>query len=146
MKELNNIVFYRIDRAMRSYRQMAQRRFKERGIDVTVDQWMVLKSLKEDPSITQMELAQQVFRDNASVTRMINLLVEKSYLTRQAHPKDRRRYSLHVTELAEEVLRDMEPIILTNRAEALKGVTLEDIERVKSIMDNIARNCNDSNE
>lgn len=141
MSELNQIVFYHIDRAIRSYRHLAQQRFKAEGIEITVDQWIVMKCLVENPDSTQMELAEKVFKDNASVTRILNLLVKQKFIRRTISKTDRRRTDLKVTEAGMEIIDRMAPIIQENRAKALNGISPEEIEMIRRTMSRIQSNC-----
>ena len=85
MEKLNSIIFYNIDKAIRSYRNFAQRQLKLHGFNITIDQWLIIKAILENPGITQNEIGDLVFKDNASVTRMIELLVKSEFITRTVH-------------------------------------------------------------
>ena len=86
--KLENVIFYTIDKSIRSYRVFAQKRLREHGYSITIDQWLILKVLMENPGIMQQEVAEMVFKDNASITRIIDLLVKSNYLKRTVNPKD----------------------------------------------------------
>ncbi|MES2589922.1 MAG: MarR family transcriptional regulator [Bacteroidota bacterium] len=141
MESLDNIVFYTIDRAIKTYRQFAQQQLKKNGFEMTVDQWIVLKCILQNPEITQSEIAQAVFKDSASVTRIIALLVKSKYLKSKANPSNRRRVVLTITALGLETLEEMEKVIKKNRKTALKTIKKKDIERIKVLMNQISENC-----
>ena len=122
MEKLDSIIFYTIDKAIRSYRQYAQKQLKLRGIEITVDQWLVLKALLENPKAQQNELSEQVFKDAASVNRIISLLVKNGYMDRKVDAKNRRLTILKVNAKGLQILSDMEGIIQQNREVALAGV------------------------
>ena len=87
-----------LDRTARKVKQYAQQQFKQGGFDVTVDQWLVLKNLAENPELSQTELANLVFKDHPTLTRILDLLYKKGYIIRVQHPQDRRSFQLHLTE------------------------------------------------
>ena len=62
-----------LDRTAKRVKQYAQRRFKELGFNITVDQWIVLKHLHEQEDMKQNALAELVFKDNPTLTRIIDL-------------------------------------------------------------------------
>ncbi|WP_156123715.1 hypothetical protein [Flavihumibacter sp. ZG627] len=66
--------FLQYRQAIRAYRQYAQNQVRDNGFDIMIDQRLVMKSLLENPVIKQQDLAESVFKDNASVTRNIELL------------------------------------------------------------------------
>ena len=73
MEKLKDITFYTMDKAIRTYRNFAQKKLKENGYKITIDQWLIIKAILENPGISQQELGEKVFKDNASVTRIIEL-------------------------------------------------------------------------
>lgn len=141
MEKLNNILFYSLEKAIKSYRQFAQRSLVQNGFDVTIDQWLVLKAVSDNPAWTQQQIAEITFKDYASVTRIIDLLVKKRYLSRIIHEQDRRRFNLTPTESAAKILIAMQPVIESNRKVALKGITTEQASQLQHILNAIIQNC-----
>lgn len=141
VEKLDSIIFYKIDRAIRTYRQFAQARLKALGHQITIDQWLVIKCLIENPKIQQNEISELVFKDAASVNRMINLLVEAKYLKRKINKSDRRKMDILVTKKALEAIDAMDQVIPTNRATALNGLTHEEMQVATKVMTQIASNC-----
>ena len=144
MEKLNDITFYTIDKAIRTYRMYAQKKLKENGFTITIDQWLIIKSILENPGISQLELGEKVFKDNASVTRIIELLVKANYLNRELHPNDRRKSNLIVTEEGKLVIENVYAVVLQNRKTALNGITMEELEILNKTLKTIINNCNQS--
>lgn len=142
MEKLDQIFFYSLEKAIKTYRQFAQRNLASKGFDLTIDQWLVLKSITENPDWAQNEIAEAAFKDFASVTRIIDLLVKKGYLTREIHSEDRRRFKLEPTFKATNILKVLEPITKGNREIALKGISNQDVAVVQKYMIRIIENCN----
>lgn len=141
LEKLDSIIFYTIDKAMRSYRQFAQSELKRHGFTITIDQWLIIKCLLENPEMSQIEISERVFKDNASVTRIIELLVKAKYVSRKVNKQDRRRSLLTVTKLGEETIEAVNKLVLVYRAKALNGVSLEEIDNTMRIMTIISENC-----
>ena len=141
MEKLDSIIFYSIDKAIRSYRQFAQNQLKKHGFSITVDQWLVIKCLMENPQLTQVEVAELVFKDNASVTRIVNILVESEYLVRKTNKIDRRRTELTVTQKGKDVIAAVDALVLANRKQALDGVNDDELACTARTMQFIYENC-----
>lgn len=141
MEKLNNIIFYNIDHSIRLYRMYAQKKLREHGFKITIDQWLVIKCILENPTITQHELSELVFKDNASVTRIIDLLVKANYLEKEINPEDRRKFILHVTQKGEEIIKNVQEIVLQNRNKALKGIDAKELEIADAVLRKIITNC-----
>ena len=73
-EEMYNSYSFLLDRTARRVKQYAQQKFKEMDFNVTVDQWLVLKHLYENESMKQNELAELLFKDNPTLTRIIDIL------------------------------------------------------------------------
>lgn len=141
MEKLKDITFYTIDKAIRSYRVYAQKRLKEFGFKITIDQWLVIKSIMENPDITQQEIGEMVFKDNASVTRIIELLVQSGYLERSVNMEDRRKSNLKVTLSGKQIIKKVHGLVLENRKTALDGITLNELDILNKTLNQIIRNC-----
>lgn len=141
MEKLDGIIFYTIDKAIKAYRQFAQRRLYEAGLEITIDQWLVMQALTEKPDISQQEISERVFKDAASVTRIIDLLIKKNYLVRKMHDSDRRRYHLEITPEGRILMKDIAKVVAQNRAIALHDVTQEELGQVRDTLTAIINNC-----
>ncbi|ROH97943.1 MarR family winged helix-turn-helix transcriptional regulator [Chryseobacterium daecheongense] len=141
MEKLNSIIFYNIDKAIRAYRSYAQRQLKANGFNITIDQWLIIKAILENPGITQSEIGDLVFKDNASVTRIIDLIVKSGFIIRHPHPEDRRKTNLEVTDSGKKIIKDVQGLIETNRKTALKGISKTTLEIMNSALLTISDNC-----
>lgn len=141
MEKLENVIFYSLEKTIRSYRQFAQRQLKKGNCLITIDQWMVLTLIQENPGIKQSEIGELIFKDKASIARMIDLLVRKKYLERNSHSADRRRTTLKITKAGRKVIEEAKKIVVKYRAQALHRVTKPDIKMLKQTLDKITANC-----
>lgn len=141
MEKLKDITFYTMDKAIRTYRNFAQKRLRENGYKITIDQWLIIKAILENPGISQQELGEKVFKDNASVTRIIELLVKSGYLEREVNQNDRRKSNLKVTTEGKSIIEKVQNLVLENRKTALTGITLEDLEIMNRTLKKIIENC-----
>src|SRR5687767_11823649 len=96
-EELFSSYSFLLDRTARRVKQYAQQQFKEQGFNITVDQWIVLKNLHEREEMKQNELAELLFKDNPTLTRIIDLLCDKGLTVRNVHPSDRRSFVVSLT-------------------------------------------------
>jgi len=141
MEKLNDTLLYTLDKCFRTYNQFSQRNVRKAGYDITIDQWLILKSVAENPDITQNDISKIVFKDSASITRIIQLLVNAGYLKREIHAADRRRVNLTLTESGKKITIDVNEIAKQNRAAALKDVDQQSIEEMKVLLQKIIGNC-----
>lgn len=141
MEKLDSVLFYYIEKAIKTYRQFAQRELKNAGLSITVDQWLTLNYLNENSQITQKELAEAIFKDTASITRIIDLLVAAKYIKRNINKDDKRKSNLSITTLGLEIIDKASPIVNNYRNQALKGIGIAKEDHVKMVMKTIIKNC-----
>ena len=134
-------VFYKLEKAIKLYRKMAQRRLQEAGSDLTINQLIVIIQLQKQPDLQMVDLADIIFKDLASVTRMIDLLFKKGYLERKENQRDRRRKDLVLTKAASEAIEQLSPVIAAYRAQAFNGFSEKEIQNLSMLLDQLSHNC-----
>lgn len=141
IKNPTGTVLYSIEQAIKEYRKVSQKNIDKIVKDITIDQCLVLIILNKDEKISQNELANLIFKDNASITRMIELMVKKDYLNRTIHKEDRRKFNLEITEKGKKTIELINPIVQINRETALNGLSLEEIDLLDKTLNKIITNC-----
>lgn len=142
LKAPTDIVIYSIEKAIKTYRKFAQNNIRKIESNITVDQALLLILLQNRPELTQVEMAEVLFKDYASITRMIELMVKNEYLTRNESQEDRRRKELIISKKGENIIKKLFPVIEENRNTALKGLSQSEIEQLDSLLKKIINNCN----
>lgn len=133
-------VFYSIEKTIKQYRKFSQRNFSQVVEGITVDQKLILQYIEANPGLKQSEIAAMVFKDNASLTRMIELMVQKGFLQRSPNAEDRRTNNIEITPKGKEVLEKLGPVITKNRAQAFAGVTPEELDQLERTLQKILAN------
>ncbi|SEJ48292.1 DNA-binding transcriptional regulator, MarR family [Cyclobacterium xiamenense] len=129
-----------LDRTAKKVKQYAQQKFKLNEFDITVDQWLVMKNLDENERLSQTELAHLVFKDQPTLTRIVDILCKKGYVDRIPHPQDRRSYRLLLTSSGKEKVGELKPQIAQIRQKAWENLTERDFEEFKRILNTIYGN------
>lgn len=129
-----------LDKTSKRIKQFAQRRFNEMGLNITVDQWAILKNLSERTGQNQKELSDALSKDGPTITRILDLLVNKGYVERLADPADRRCFILRLTSEGESVVNDNKAAIAEIRMKAWEGLTDSDFDHFKSVLESIYKN------
>ena len=141
---ITDVIFYTIEKTIKSYRKFAQKRIDQANIDITIDQWLVLNCLSRNENISQNKLAEIIFKDVASVTRIIDLLVKKEYVIRSFHSSDRRRFNLTITDKGDTIIREASRIVNENRSAALENISAEEVKQADLILQKLIANCEKS--
>ena len=119
-----------------------QKNFRENGLDITIEQWSVLYHLWKEDGLSQQDLCNRTYRDKPSITRLIDNLEKLKLVKRTASKDDKRKNLIHLTDSA----KDLQPqtIDLANQTmdEALVGITKDEIETVKQVLQKVYDNLN----
>ena len=140
--ELNNTKRFgvHLDVTLKLIKQDLLKRFRDNGIDLTPEQWTILSELAGHDSIYQRELAANTFKDAPTVSRIIELLVNRGYLSRVADKQDRRRFLVSLTEEGRKIYERSAPILYDARMLGWKGLNDEDYNSLTRILSQISSN------
>lgn len=132
--------FFKIDTTIKKIRNSLQRKLDEAGLDLTVDQWVLIDHVQRNPGISQTQLAEMTVKDTPTVTRMLDLLIKKQLAERRSDPTDRRKFSIHLTPAGESVFQRALPIVVDVRRRGWGEMSDADYETFTRILDSIHRN------
>lgn len=140
LKEKFNQYSFILDRTARRVKQFAQSSFTNHGIDLTVDQWSVLKTLYEHQDLTHKDLADQCGKDQPTMTRIVDLLIKKGYAQRVEHPSDRRCLHIQLTTRGKHQVEQLAPMVKEFRMKAWENLSDEDFQDFTRILNTIYKN------
>lgn len=129
-----------LDRTTRLMKAHFQRTFKEHGIDLTPEQWVLLDHLYKVGSASQTDLANGTFKDAPTVSRIIDKLSQKGMAARSRFPNDRRRYQVDLTEKGKEVHKLLNPKVEQLRIQTWAGLTEKDYDELVRLLGTIRGN------
>lgn len=95
--------------------------------DITTEQWSVLNRLYRHEQCNQKDLAKICFKDQAALTRILDILEKKDFVKREKSNNDRREFLLLLTSKGKDLVEKIRPNIQIAREKAFSG--LEDKER-----------------
>ena len=131
---------YLLERTARRIKQYAQQKFSAGNFNITVAQWLILKNLDNDRYLKQTELAELTGKDTPTLTRIIDLLCKKGFTERVVHKTDRRSFTVHLTANGKQLLNELSPKVDDIRMKAWEGLSEDDYEDLKRILNKIYQN------
>jgi DNA-binding MarR family transcriptional regulator len=117
-----------------------QKNFKQNGIEITIEQWSVLYHLWKQDGMSQQELCNATFRDKPSITRLVDNLEKLKLVKRVASKEDRRMNMIYLTDTAKKLQEQTMDLAGLTLNEALEGVTADEIEVCKSVLQKVYDN------
>ncbi len=109
---------------------LVQKAFQENGLDVSKEQWSVLKRLRVNDGQPQNDLAFITHRDKTSMTRLVNSMESKNLVARRSDENDRRVNRIFLTDHGKEVIEKVTPIMYDLIPAVQESLTEEEIENL----------------
>jgi DNA-binding MarR family transcriptional regulator len=138
-QKLEDVLFNLIEKTNKVIRRYSQVRFSEAGIELTVDQWLVLKKISDSERITQIELANAIFKDRASITRILDLLLEKK-LVKKDSGVDKRAYELTLTAAGEKFMEQAFTVVKNVRKKGIETMSEQEQDQLRISLQKIIKN------
>ena len=114
------------------------------GLDISLDQWMVLGPLWQLESASQKELGEMCLKDKTTITRIIDALEQKNLVVRIEDQIDHRIKRVVLTNAGKQLFLDVLPIMEKTREEVRGSIPDKDINTFKSVLSKILENLNDA--
>ncbi|MCF6222166.1 MAG: MarR family transcriptional regulator [Flavobacteriaceae bacterium] len=114
--------------------------FRENGIELSKEQWLVLKKLHDKDGQIQNDLAFITNRSKTSLTRLINTMVKKELVYRVNSKSDKRINHIHLSDLGKSVFEKSLPTLSKIINELQHEINEEDIQRTIKVLNHIENN------
>jgi DNA-binding MarR family transcriptional regulator len=129
-----------IERNFKTIKQRFLQAFKDAGVDITTEQWVILDLLVKKDGISQTYLATASLKDAPTTSRIIDLMCKKGFSERRNVENDRRKYHIYLTQKGRETHEELLPIVLNLRDIGWKGLDEEDYLDFLRIMNKVYDN------
>ena len=113
------------------------------GLDISLDQWMILGPIWQFESISQKEIGEICLKDKTSITRIIDTLEQKNLVVRVEDQLDHRIKRVVLTNAGKQLFFDALPIMERTREEVRANISDNDIYTFKSVLSRILKNLTD---
>ena len=102
--------------------------------DLTTEQWGVLSRLIEEEGYNQRSLADKNLKDQAALTRILDLLERKGLARRTRSEQDRRDFLIFITDKGRELYDAVLPHLLNNTEEITACLTSDELVVLKKLL------------
>jgi DNA-binding MarR family transcriptional regulator len=109
-------------------------------LGLTAAQWSVVVYLAEDIASTPAELAGLLNYDRGAMTRLIDRLEAKGFVTREPNRKDRRSVTLSLTNAGRKAYPAIRPLIVDVLNELLQGFNAAEVAQLESLLLRMLKN------
>jgi DNA-binding MarR family transcriptional regulator len=129
-----------LDRTIKVVKQHYLKVFKEQGLNISTEQWVIIDQLYHENGLSQTDIANGSYKNAPTVSRIIDLLVDKGYVERQRFKNERRRYKISLTQSGRDLHEHLLPHVLELREQTWQDLSDDDWETLKRILGKILAN------
>ena len=107
---------------------------------VTSEQWGVLKRLFENDHVNQKDLSERADKDQATLTKILDLLEKQELVRRESNPDDRRAFLICITEKGKRLVEELIPLVEDIFTKVTGSIKPEQLEVYVSVLNQIQEN------
>ncbi len=136
--DMNNSLGFILNRTALAMKIGFNKQIKE--FDISPEQWSLIFRIVENNGLTQKELASSTYKDQANITRSLDRLEKKGFLTRLPNSKDRRIINIFSTPKAKELVEKIVPISKEYNQLLSIGLSQEEYESLIGLLNKVYTN------
>ena len=110
------------------------------GIDISMDQWLVLGPIWGKEGISQKEISEYCLKDKTSVTKIIDTLEKKNIVVRVPDQLDHRIKRVVLSNKGKKLFLEVIPVMELTRNQLREGITEKEVELLRSVLSKIYKN------
>ncbi|GGE37648.1 transcriptional regulator [Pullulanibacillus camelliae] len=107
---------------------------------LTAEQWTVLKRLHQRGNMSQKHLSEASDKDQATVTKILDLLEAGEFLERKRNPEDRRSFVIGLTKKGEALTEQLYCEVDSVFQKIVNGISEKDIDTYRQVLSKLHRN------
>jgi len=137
---LDNALTFVLHGTYQRIRAYAYRVFAEHGVEITPEQWMVLVRLWQHEPISQADLGDLTLRDRPTMTRILDGMDTRGWITRGRDPSDARVRLVRLSAEGRALRKKLVPVAKAIVARAEAGIAAKDLVTTRETLRRIAAN------
>jgi len=135
-----DFIGYLLKSAGQAFTNTINKKIKEHGFSLTIEQVGIVFRLYYVEGATQRELAEFFYKDKTTITRTVNAMEKNNLLVRIPSKDDKRVNLLYLTNKGKELQGVFAKIALDTSRKALKDIDKSELETTKKVLSEIKEN------
>ncbi len=131
---------YLLERTTRVAKLSFTKMFRDLGIDITPEQWVIIDTLAQNGKMSQKKLGKESFKNPPTISRIVENLVKKGFVLRHYDDIDRRVTTIALSQKGKELERKCRPYVVELRNSSWDELSENDYDDFVRILDKIFEN------
>ncbi len=133
-----------LDLVLRKVQDAYLRKFEVLGVDMTIEQWVILHQIYElGDGASQRDIVQSNFRNRATISRVIGGLERKGWINKTRFDGDQKRFKLELTPEGRRIINTVLPHAHGLRNKAIENLDPQEFDTFLRVLDQIGDNYNE---
>jgi DNA-binding MarR family transcriptional regulator len=111
-----------------------------RGADITIMQWLILRTLWTEDGITQRELSSRVGLFDSATVSAIDTMEKAGLVLRSRNRDDRRKINVYLTKAGRTLEGKLLPYTREVNRAAEQGLTVDELDRCRTTLHKLSAN------
>ncbi|RTR36150.1 MarR family transcriptional regulator [Robertmurraya yapensis] len=107
---------------------------------ITTEQWAVLRTLHESDQITQKDLSVRTDKDQATLTKILDLIENRELIKRVPNPTDRRSFLIEITDKGASLVEELTNFIEEIFTKIVNGIEHEKLATFQEVLHSLETN------
>jgi DNA-binding MarR family transcriptional regulator len=118
----------------------AQNWFEDKGSNTNLNQWSIMHFLSTNKVASQLEIAEFICRDAATITRMLDKMTRDGLIERTQNLEDRRKWKVSLTTQGELKYQELKEKAASLISASFIGFQRSEIQVLVKLVDQISKN------
>jgi len=103
-------------------------------------QWSVLRILWLEEGLSQVDLADRMRVEKASLTTVLDVMAKQGLVLRQRNTEDRRKVNIFLTAKSRRLKDDLMPFVGKINRKATKGMAASEVDSLRTLLSKVIAN------
>ena len=127
-------VYIHIEKTAKLIRERFNLILHQSGIKLSFEQWLILTAISRDQGIIQKDVARALGKEPASISRMINKLIDVEVVSRSRNAADGKSKKLYLTPKGYDYIEKAKPILDKEYKKIFSGIHEQELNLVNDIL------------
>lgn len=111
-----------------------------KGFVISYDQWLVLEQVMDKQGINQSDIAKLVFKEPASISRIISYLEKKDLIVKVNNEKNKRANKIYLTHQGYDICEKIAKIYKDCLGKQFKGIYEREVSLIRELLNRVNAN------
>lgn len=141
MKEKENChytesLIYLMEQTVTYFRIKGAQFFNELKIGITIDQFVALDAIYYSKDICQRDLSKIILKDRSNTSRILNILEENGFITREVETKGKRLVKkIYITQKGENIIEENHPKLRERFMQVFEDISEEEFLALRKTLE-----------